>query len=1625
MIIYFANRYMSIMGVASTDLPDAYPLQHDKKTIDIDSGVATFEMELVYTDSTHLNAKELVAAGNYILRYHNDDYEVYTIIETEDDTEKGTIYLYAEDAGLDLLNEYLLPYTATEAKSIAWYIEKFARDSGFEIGLNEISNLTRKLSWDSSMTAAERIRSVATQFDAELGYSFDIDKLQVKHKYIDIYKRRGRDTQMELRLGREVKKIVEQTSIANIATCLRVTGGTPEGSNTPINLIGYTYDDGDIYIDQSYGDLKSRTALEKWSRYLSETGTGDGHIVGQYSYDTTSQAELCAHAVSELKKRREPAINYDVDMYYLPTELKIGDDVRIIDDGGELYLSARLLQTEEQVTDDIYKATFGDFLIKSSGISEMVQELAEKYAELAKTRTLYTWIAYADDASGTNISTDPTGKAYIGIAVNRVDATPDLTDPTVYAWSAIDGGAGPAGTSFRNKGAWAASTAYVSNSSYIDVVSYDGNSYACITSHTSGSTFDSSKWTLMAAKGEDGDTPVITGSKSGDTTTIYSDGTQIAQIVDGAEGDDGTTFTPSVDTSGNISWTNDGGKTNPTTRNIKGPQGDAGPEALVTIEVTAINYVAGTATLKAVLRVNGTVTTPTAYKWTKGTSTTSLGTSQTLSVTSLNEVYHCTCTWSGGTQTGSLDLKGLKVAGDDAKAAMTSASGKNTIYRAAVQPSSNLVEGDVWFDSANDNKIYRYTNGAWTAVALGDDALDNLSANKITTGTLDASQVTVSNLDAGNITTGTLNADRIGANSLTLGKMTTEAQAAIDNSAIQIGGRNLLAGTQDFSGSTVLNATVGSDVYEKCKVASYTKTDTTSYVDFVRWEGISVESGTYYTLSFWAKASAAISVGTYFYANAVASGYGSQGQTTTAADGYMATTLSTSWVRYWYTWKTSSSISGTKTALPIRIPAARTGTVYLAGVMFEQSNKASDWTPAPEDIMNAAIDGVQTEGANLIINSDRFDKTVDPYKNSTATEYSTYYYGERSWYCSGPKYVQIDLPKLIAGETYILSFDITRSSAENVFATMGGVSTNIGTAGAGVWKRLSYTFTATEASENIRINVYTYSSTGTANFIAAFKNFKLERGTTATDWTPAAQDGYKVATNYLNFDQSTGLDVGYSGTNAKTRINGSGVEVYDGSGVKVASYGSEVILGDATKAHQKLDYHSMQLIDKEGALEQNPIPFFYVSDLRDSAGYATITERYWGDGITKDFDTSYAASSIESVTIGGIATSDYTSSPLSDYTRVTFTTAPANASEILITYKTTNRYAKAYTAGIRNSDAKVGAMSFAEGYNNAAMGTFSHAEGKGNVASGRYSHAEGNGTIAASYNSHSEGEMTEANGSSSHAEGYKTVAESVDSHAEGYFTTASGSASHAEGQHTTAVKSATHSEGYMTTASGTYSHAEGNDTTASGDDSHAGGKGTIADRPQQTVVGMYNKTTGESDGLFVVGNGASDSSRSNALKVTRNGEVCAAIGAHGPYVQAVGTASSQNLSGTSVTQVTLATKSIKYEPDSDFTISSGGVMCNKAGTYRITASAYVVPVASTNHVGTYVKVGTAFSSATEVMGTLTATAGQTIERGVGLVPKLVSITAGQIVFLAARTTSAQGTVQPNNAATYLLIERIA
>lgn len=527
MILYFADRKMNILGQASTSLPEGVIISNDRKTEEVDEGVAILEFDLEYDPEWRKKAETWTEAGNYILRKDGDDREFYTIISREKDPVNGSVNdIYAEDAGLDLLNEVVGAYKADKAYSAEFYIKKFSYDSGFEVGVNEVSNLTRKLSWDGEATATERLLSVATQFDnAEISFSFDVDRMSVVHKYINIFKRRGVDSGVQLQIGREIKKIRIKDTIEDLATAYVCTGGIPDGKDDPITLAGYKYDDGDFYVEGTH--LNSRKALQKWSRYQIKTETGDnvGHIVKTFSYDTTSQSELCNRAVSSLKKICDVNTTYEIELSYLPQGTKIGDTVYIIDHTGELYLSSRLLKIETSVCDNTKTAELGEYSVKSSGVSEKLRELADAFAKVAQNRKFYTWIAYADDDIGTGASLDSYGKEYLGITSNRVTRDPDLTDPTVYTWIKIRGEQGIPGTSGKD-----GKTSYFhvkysdveKPASYSDMTETPSKYIGTYVDYELEDSKDPSKYTWSKFQGEDGADGVAgKNGENGETSYVH------------------------------------------------------------------------------------------------------------------------------------------------------------------------------------------------------------------------------------------------------------------------------------------------------------------------------------------------------------------------------------------------------------------------------------------------------------------------------------------------------------------------------------------------------------------------------------------------------------------------------------------------------------------------------------------------------------------------------------------------------------------------------------------------------------------------------------------------------------------------------------------------------------------------------------------------------------------------------------------------------------------------------------------------------------------------------------------------------------------------------------------------
>lgn len=113
-------------------------------------------------------------------------------------------------------------------------------------------------------------------------------------------------------------------------------------------------------------------------------------------------------------------------------------------------------------------------------------------------QTSYLHIKYSDDGSSFTANNGETPGAWIGQYVDFTEA--DSTVFSKYKWSKIKGDKGDKGDTglpgamLRPRGVWKANTEYYNNETFIDTVIYDGQNKLCKITHTSTSSFDSTKW---------------------------------------------------------------------------------------------------------------------------------------------------------------------------------------------------------------------------------------------------------------------------------------------------------------------------------------------------------------------------------------------------------------------------------------------------------------------------------------------------------------------------------------------------------------------------------------------------------------------------------------------------------------------------------------------------------------------------------------------------------------------------------------------------------------------------------------------------------------------------------------------------------------------------------------------------------------------------------------------------------------------------------------------------------------------------------------------------------------------------------------------------------------------------
>ena len=221
---------------------------------------------------------------------------------------------------------------------------------------------------------------------------------------------------------------------------------------------------------------------------------------------------------------------------------------------------------------------------------------------------------------------------------------------------------------------------------------------------------------------------------------------------------------------------------------------------------------------------------------------------------------------------------------------------------------------------------------------------------------------------------------------------------------------------------------------------------------------------------------------------------------------YNSYTLGTAPKRYSKTF--TSADDATKATFKLMLgPRKSANDVYITDIKFERGNKATDWTPAPEDT-NSRIDDAQTAadraqsdidgmaigGRNLVLKS---DAEKGPARNNQ---------------------YDIAANRFIAGEYYACSVEMKSPSERSVDVYLNDDSgTNrinipfsrwLGVKLTPDWVRYSFVYKANRDFDypgKDRIVLRAYGTTADTADISV-RRVKVEKGNKATDWTAAPED---------------------------------------------------------------------------------------------------------------------------------------------------------------------------------------------------------------------------------------------------------------------------------------------------------------------------------------------------------------------------------------------------------------------------------------------------------------------------------------------------------------------------------------
>ena len=344
MQIWIHDKNMRKVCALNNNVPGMLPYSNSQWHTYLEYSTSTFDFMIpkIVDGKLHDDVK-YINDQMYVSFYYDNSYHVFYVSQlVENDL---AFQVTCNNTNLELAMESARPMGSNGAKSLEWYLQNLdlLGLAGLEIGINEIADKTRTITFDSQQgTKLEQLHSLMNQFDAEFAFKTELNRDgTIKRFTIDIYQQpdenhhgigkvRG-DVILYYQNGlKGVQVASDKTQLFNAGYFVGQEGTNLESVEfEEKNELGQV----EFYSKKGSPMVYAPLSLEKYPSTFSESDK-DRWTRKDFETEYKDVNALKGYALRTIKQYAYPLLTYTVDIQSSFIEnyrdINLGDTVKII-----------------------------------------------------------------------------------------------------------------------------------------------------------------------------------------------------------------------------------------------------------------------------------------------------------------------------------------------------------------------------------------------------------------------------------------------------------------------------------------------------------------------------------------------------------------------------------------------------------------------------------------------------------------------------------------------------------------------------------------------------------------------------------------------------------------------------------------------------------------------------------------------------------------------------------------------------------------------------------------------------------------------------------------------------------------------------------------------------------------------------------------------------------------------------------------------------------------------------------------------------------------------------------------------------------------------------------------------